>query len=181
MLAEAQRIAQVGSWELGLVSNTLSWSDEIFRIFEIDPEKFGASYEAFLNAIHPDDREAVSRAYTESLEKRVPYDVEHRLLMPDGRIKYVHERGATDYDADGKPVCSLGTVQDITERRLAEAVLHEREQEFRALAENSPDTIARYDRGCRRTYANPAFARQTGMPSEALLGITPSHHFPSSP
>jgi PAS domain S-box-containing protein len=123
ILTEAQRISHVGSWELDLVNNNLAWSDEIFRIFEIDPEQFEASYEAFIERVHPDDREAVDRAYTESLQKREPYTIEHRLLMKDGRIKYVLERCETSYDEHGVPLVSLGTVQDITERKRMEAEL----------------------------------------------------------
>lgn len=122
-LNEAQRIARVGSWELDLPSNTLFWTDEIFNLFELDKNKFGASYEAFLNAIHPDDREAVNNAYTKSLNDRAPYTIIHRLLMPDGRIKWVEERCNTDFDEDGTPLISRGTVQDITERKRAEELL----------------------------------------------------------
>jgi len=102
------------------VNNVLTWSDEIFRIFEIDPEKFGASYEAFLDAIHPDDRAPVNNAYTESVKSKQPYDIAHRLLMKDGRVKYVNEKCETYYDGDGKPLRSVGTVHDITELKRAE-------------------------------------------------------------
>jgi len=119
-LKEAQHITHVGNWELDLLTNTLTWSDEIFRIFEIEREHFGASYEAFLNAVHPEDRDAVNAAYTNSLETRKPYDIIHRLLMPDGRIKYVHEQCKTFYSPDGKPLRSIGTVQDITTSKEAE-------------------------------------------------------------
>jgi PAS domain S-box-containing protein len=119
-LAEAQRIAHLGNWELDLVHNVLHWSDEIYRIFEIDPDKFGASYEAFLNGIHPDDRDMVNKAYTDSVASQVPYNIVHRLQMPDGRIKYVNEMCETYYDGDGKPLLSVGTVHDITEQKLAE-------------------------------------------------------------
>jgi diguanylate cyclase (GGDEF)-like protein/hemerythrin-like metal-binding protein/PAS domain S-box-containing protein len=115
-LKEAQRLAHLGSWELDLSKNHLTWSDEIYRIFEIDPEQFGASYEAFLNAIHPEDRAMVNQAYQDSLQTRQPYEITHRLLMADGRVKHVHERGKTDYDAVGQPLRSIGTVQDVTER-----------------------------------------------------------------
>lgn len=119
-LVQAQAIAQVGSWDLDLVSGELYWSREIYRLFEIDLEKFGATYEAFLNAIHPEDRDAVNQAYTNSLANRAPYQIDHRLLMADGRVKYVQERCDSSFDAEGKPMRSRGTVQDITERVLAE-------------------------------------------------------------
>ncbi len=124
-LNEAQHIAHLGSWELDLQSNKLTWSDEIYRIFEIDQKKFGATYEAFLNAIHPDDRKAVDEAYTNSLKTKIPYSIDHRLLFSDGRIKHVHEECKTFYDRNGKPIRSLGTVQDITERKLEEEQLKE--------------------------------------------------------
>jgi len=119
-LKEAQKIARLGSWELNLVTNVLIWSDEIYRIFEIDPQKFGATYEAFLNAIHPDDRELVNRAYTESVANHTQYDIIHRLMMKDGRIKFVNEICQTSYDESGKPLKSVGTVQDITLQHEAE-------------------------------------------------------------
>jgi len=122
-LAEAQRIAHLGNWDLDLVNNALTWSDEIYRIFEIDPKKFGASYEAFLDAIHPDDRELANNAYTESVRNKTPYDIEHRLMMKDGRVKYVNEKCETYYGEDGKPLRSVGTVHDITARKQAEEEL----------------------------------------------------------
>ena len=130
MLREAQRLAKLGSWELDLVTGALSWSDEIFRIFEIDPERFGASYETFLETIHPDDRGAVDGAYRASVADRSSYEIVHRLRMPDGRIKWVQERGQTHYDDAGNPLRSVGTVQDITERRREQ----ERLEQTQALA-----------------------------------------------
>ena len=120
-LKEAQRIAQLGSWELDLVSGKLTWSDETFHLFEVDKTKLGASYETFLGVVHPEDRERVNQAYQNSLVTRKPYEITHRLRMPDGRIKWVSERCETHYDAQGKPFSSTGTVQDITERTMAEA------------------------------------------------------------
>jgi diguanylate cyclase (GGDEF)-like protein len=122
-LLEAQRIAHVGSWQLDLVSNKLVWSDEIFRIFESDPTHFEATNEAFLAAIHPEDRDAVNAACRQSLETRQPYSITHRLLMPDGRIKYVHGQCESVFDAGGKPLRSMGTMQDITERKQLELEL----------------------------------------------------------
>lgn len=132
-LAEAQRIGQMGSWELDIASGDLSWSDQIYRIFEIDPAVFGASYEAFLNAIHPDDRAAVNRAYRESLTSRAPYSIDHRLQFPDGRIKYVRECCETHYDEAGNPHHSHGTVQDITAIKEAELKLKETQNKLREL------------------------------------------------
>jgi len=122
-LREAQRIAQLGNWDLDLVNNELRWSDEVYRIFEIDPSVFTTTYEAFLDAIHPDDRAMVDQAYRESVKHHTSYDIVHRLLMPDGRVKYINECCETIYGADGQPLRSVGTVQDITSRREAEIAL----------------------------------------------------------
>ena len=127
-LAEAQRIAHIGSWQMDLVDNVLTWSDEIYQIFESERGEFGASYEAFMEAVHPDDRKLVDLTYREALEKHLPFEIEHRLLLPDGRIKYVHERCETTYDDNGKPLCSIGTVQDITVRKEMENSLRESRQ-----------------------------------------------------
>jgi signal transduction histidine kinase/DNA-binding response OmpR family regulator len=138
-LKEAQRLARTGSWELDLVHNVLTWSDEIYRIFERDPRRFGASYEAFLDAVHPEDRETVNQAFTESVKSRTPYDMEHRLLMSDGRVKVVHERGETFYDVSGRPVRTFGTVQDITERKQAEQILSLNEELERQVRERTAE------------------------------------------
>jgi PAS domain S-box-containing protein len=119
-LKEAERIAKIGHWELDLVNNTLYWSDEIYRIFDLNPQEFGATYEAFLDTVHPDDRKAVDKAFTESVKKKSGYDIVHKLLLKNGKLKYVHEKCRTLYDEDGKPLRSLGTVQDITHQKLDE-------------------------------------------------------------
>lgn len=114
-LIKAQNMAHIGNWELDLRTDTLEWSDEIFRIFEMDRFRFAASYEAFLETVHPDDRESVNQAYRDSLETKQPYTIDHRLEMKDGRIKWVREVGDSEYDTEGNPLISRGTVQDITE------------------------------------------------------------------
>ncbi len=174
-LNEAQRLAHIGSWELDLVHDKLSWTDEIYRIFEIDPEKFGATYEAFLEAIHPDDREAVNVAYTNSLKTKSPYSIEHRLLFSDGRIKYVHEQCETYFEGD-KPIVSTGTVQDITNRKLAEEALKESEWRYREIFDNVLDGLYLLevtDEGQFRTIeVNPALEKITGIPRTFSVGKT---------
>lgn len=112
-LLEAQKIAQLGSWEYNLVDNTLYWSEQVYRIFELDPDSFQPSYEAFLNAIHPDDRDKVNQTFHDSVVNREYYEITHRLQLPNG-FKWVNECGHTHYDDQGKPVRSIGTIQDIT-------------------------------------------------------------------
>lgn len=129
-LASAQHMAKLGSWTLDLESNVLSWSDEVYAIFGLDKSKFTASYDAFVEAIHPDDRELVNQAYLQSVEQKTPYSIVHRLLMKNGKIKWVHERGETQYDTDGKAIRSIGYVHDITERKLMEKELQDSKERF---------------------------------------------------
>ncbi|MFH2045526.1 MAG: sigma 54-interacting transcriptional regulator [Pseudomonadota bacterium] len=119
-LKEAQSIARMGRWEYNLLTKQLKWSDTVFEIFEIEPAMFNPSYEAFLKTIHPDDREDINKAYTESVKNKSRYEIEHRLLMKDGRIKWLYEVCRTDYDLSGQPIRSVGIVQDITERKQIE-------------------------------------------------------------
>ena len=119
-LSEVQRLSQIGLWELNLIENTLYWSPEVFEIFEIDRNSFQASYEAFLDAIHPEDRDMVNKVYTESVSNKKPYQIRHRLLMKDDRVKYVEERCETFYNTFNEPVRSVGTIQDITSHIVAE-------------------------------------------------------------
>ncbi|MFI3120838.1 MAG: ATP-binding protein [Methylococcaceae bacterium] len=140
-LNEAQHIAQVGSWDLDLTNNLLIWSDEIYHLFEIDKDRFSATYEAFLNAVHPDDSNAVNAAYSRSLETQKPYEITHRLLMPDGRIKYVTERCVSYFDAEGKPLRSAGTVQDVTELKQAELALKQLNEELEQRVQQRTDLL----------------------------------------
>jgi PAS domain S-box-containing protein len=138
LFREAQRIARLGNWELDLTNNHLYWSEEIFRIFEIDSQQFTPSYESFLATIHPDDRDLVNDAYTQHLRDQHPYQMIHRLLMADGRIKYVQEQCETVFAEDGTPLISQGTVQDITEIKEAELLLQNINQSLElAIAERT--------------------------------------------
>ncbi len=134
-LREAQRVARIGNWTLDLVTNSLTWSDEICRILETDMSSLPASYEAFLTAVHPEDRQRVGAAYTHSLETRCPYQATYRLLLSDGRIRHVDAHGESIYDSDGKPLRSIGTLQDVSERILRDLALSESEERFRTIAD----------------------------------------------
>lgn len=153
MLTKAQAIAHLGSWELDLERNRLSWSDEVFRIFGLMPKEFGATYEAFLNAVHPDDREAVNQAFTESLEGRAAYDITHRVLRPDGQVRVVHERCDHTRDEAGKVICSVGTVLDISERRRAEDALQKAHDELEARVKKRTTALSQLTESLRREIA----------------------------
>ncbi len=119
-LAEAQEIAHIGSWELDLTENRLWWSDEVYRIFSVDPEEMEPTYEWFLDCVHPEDRDMVDEAFSNAVAQHEVYDITHRLLLRNGTVRYVHERCRTYYDDGGNPVRSMGTVQDISDQRIVE-------------------------------------------------------------
>ena len=134
MLAQAQRMARVGSWELelgeqdNLSRGGLRWSDETFRIFGYEPGEVEVNNELFFAAVHPAEREAVRRAVDEALRAGVPYEIEHRIRRPDGAERVVHQWGEIVKDPGRRSVRMLGTCQDVTERRRAQEALRESEE-----------------------------------------------------
>ncbi len=134
-LNNAQRIAQMGSWEWDILKDDLFWSDGIYRIFGIKPGSFGATYEAFLGFVHPEDRLTVHKSVTEALTLKKPYSIEHRIVLPDGTEKVVQEQGEVAFNADGVPERMSGTVQDITERKRTEEQLRLYREHLKELVE----------------------------------------------
>ena len=170
-LKEAQAIARIGRWELNFITNALHWSESIYDLFEIDHSEFGTSYEAFLGAIHPSDRDRVNQAFTQSLADKTPYEISHRLLMPDGRVKWVVEACRTDYDKHGKPLRSIGIVQDITERKQAEMDLQAQRDMLETIFENSPFIMMLVDQDVRVKRINRVGADFAGKLKEETLDL----------
>jgi PAS domain S-box-containing protein len=124
-MAKAQEMAHLGNWELDLVNNRLSWSDEAYRIFGLKAQEFGATYDAFLEAVHPEDRAAVDAAYSGSLrEGKDTYEIEHRVVRrSSGEVRIVHEKCEHVRDDTGRIIRSIGMVHDVTEHKEAEEAL----------------------------------------------------------
>ena len=126
-LREAQRLAHMGNWELDLAGDSLFWSEEIYRIFGVEPEGFEATYEAFLDRVHPDDRARVEETFGAAVDHDRPYDLTHRIIRrDDGRVRHVHERSRQIRDPSGRVTRSAGTVQDVTEMERANRILRTR-------------------------------------------------------
>ena len=123
-LVAAQRIARLGSWMMDLSTNRLTLSEEASRTFGIDPLRFDGRVEELLDLVHPEDREAVKQVCLDSINKRLPFGIDCRLLLPGGTVKWVIGRGETLHGPNGKPLRSSGTVQDITERRQSRKTIH---------------------------------------------------------
>jgi len=128
-LKKAQEIAHIGNWDWDIVNNNLSWSDEVFRIFGRDPEEFEATYESFLSFVHPDDVKHVKQCVDQALKKGVPYEINHRIVLPTGKEKVVHEQGEVVFKY-GKAVGMVGVVEDITESKRNLDELLERTEEL---------------------------------------------------
>ncbi|HEX5739800.1 MAG TPA: ATP-binding protein [Hydrogenophaga sp.] len=128
-LKETQRLAHVGGWELNPATKVVLWSDETYRIFEVDPATFAVTYESFIALVHPEDREWVTEIFRQSMFIQRPFDFVHRLLMPDGRVKHVRETGESEFQ-DDRLVRSVGTVQDITQVHRAEEALKRLNEEL---------------------------------------------------
>jgi diguanylate cyclase (GGDEF)-like protein/PAS domain S-box-containing protein len=119
-LAEAQEVAHLGSWTFDPRGNAATYSKESYRILGVDPKTFDGSYEGYLSRVHPDDRVTFAHAFANSTASHSDYACEYRLLMDDGSVKWIHDIGRNSYDAKGRHVRTVGTMQDITERKQAE-------------------------------------------------------------
>ncbi|MGA9045516.1 PAS domain-containing protein [Sulfuricurvum sp.] len=141
-LTEAHSIAHLGNWEWDIRNNTLSWSDEIYRIFGFTPQQFDATYESFMQSVHPEDRQSIETAIREALEGH-PYNINHRILLPDGTVRHVHEHGKITRNEEGQPIKMLGTVQDITEEKAAEEKLKDANEQLSLLLNSLPIAVYR--------------------------------------
>ena len=168
-LAKAQEIAHMGNWDWFIVDNELYWSDEIYRIFGLKPQEFGATYEAFLNSVYPDDREHVTSSVNQALDNKKTYSIDHRIILPDGEVRVVHEQAQVFFN-EGAAVRMIGTVQDITSQKLLEKRLRVSEENYRDIAENSFDAIFTLDLRGNITYVSPAIERILGLSVDDVVG-----------
>ena len=145
-LRRAQAVAHIGSWRLDVRRNELLWSDETYRIFDISKGK-QLTYETFLSAIHPGDREYVDMKWKAALAGQ-GYDIEHRIVV-DGKIKWVREKAYIEFDKNNELLGGFGIAQDITDRKEAEDALRASEERLRVFVEYAPAPIAMFDRDMR--------------------------------
>lgn len=160
-LHESQAVANVGSWETDLTTFDVRWSDETYRIFEVSPDALPPTHQKFLEMVHPDDRARVDAAFANSAGRSEAFAIEHRICLPDGRIKVVEERWQAFRDETGKPTRAVGTCQDITARATSEA---ERDRMFNL----SLDLLSVASFEGRLEQVNPAWTRCLGWSAEEL-------------
>lgn len=128
--ALAQKAADIGSWDWNIVTGQLVWSERIEPIFGFARGRFAGTYEAFIQSVHPDDRQFVIDSVKASVENRVDYEIEHRIVWPDGTVRWVSETGDVMRDAAGNAIRMVGVVQDITNRRQAEQEIRKLNEEL---------------------------------------------------
>lgn len=168
-LEEAQKVAHIGSWCYCVAEDELRWSDEIYRIFGLEKENFDRTYESFMKIVHPGDRQMVENAYKDSLENAKPYELVHRIIRPDGKVRYVREKVSIVKDDSGRVIETIGTVQDITEKWLAQKKL----KLLSAAAEQASEMIVITSPDGTIEYVNPAFGKITGYSTKEAIGKTP--------
>ena len=125
-LTEAQRLAGLGSWEWDVRSNTVTWSDELYRIYGLEPGEFGASLEAYLERVHPEDRDNTKSVVEQAVHNPKPFYFEERILRPDGEVRVLYSSGNVATDDEGQAIRLIGICLDITERKRAEETLQYR-------------------------------------------------------
>lgn len=170
ILKNAQLNAHMSRWFLDPEYNQLLWSDGVFDLLEVDSRKSGANYFTFLDVVHPDDRELRDSIQKELPEIKKPIEVNYRLKMKDGRIKWINEICNTDYDKLGNPIRFYGVIQDITRYKLIEDQFRHREEQYKVLIDSIPTGIAIYQNN-KITFINPAGVQIFGATTaDELLG-----------
>lgn len=172
ILSLAEEAAGFGIWYSDpSQEGRLTWSEGEYRIFGIAKEAFDGRVETFFGLVHPDDLERVRAASRDALAGKSRYDVEHRIVRPDGQVRWVHQEAEVSFGPDGAPLRMVGMTQDITDRKDIEAARQESEKRYRATYDAAPIAIGIHQDG-RYVYANRAFAALLGVEGpERIVGV----------
>lgn len=165
-LTQAQKIGNIGTWELDLIKNELTWTDQSYINFGV-PIGTPLTYEIFLDCIYPDDREYVNTEWMAAIDGK-PYDIEHRLIV-DGEVRWMREKAYVEFDKSGKAIKAIGFTQDITDIKLAKEELEKSEKQFRLLAEHTYDWEYMIKPDGTYVYVSPSCERITGYSPKEFL------------
>jgi PAS domain S-box-containing protein len=139
-LRETQRLANLGSWEWDMVTDTVTWSDELYRICGVSRQEFDPAYDVAVQLVHPDDKELVAALVERAYKEHEPFNGEYRIIRPDGDMRTVQSRGTVVVDDSGRAIRIVGTGQDITERKRIEEALRASEERLRLLVDSAKIT-----------------------------------------
>jgi diguanylate cyclase (GGDEF)-like protein/PAS domain S-box-containing protein len=170
-LADAQRVARVGTWEWEPGSGRVVWSDMMQELYGIQSASCQATYQTYLSLVHPDDREWVDELWRQLVVDHVPVECEHRVLRPDGKVRTFRCHGAAIIDPSGS-LRLVGTAQDVTEQRTAETGMVRSSQRFADLVAIAPVGIGIFDDADRLVDANEALCKLLGYDLETLRGMS---------
>lgn len=173
----AQEIGKMGHWELDIRNNSLSWSDEIYRIFDTDRNEVGNQYDIFFNALHPDDRTAFAKALEDALLGKRPLDFIHRIIIRGDIILYVHEMAELVRDEKGNPVFLTGTVQDITDLIRAQDEIIKEKDLSESIVNSLPGIFYLYDLDGHFLRWNNNFETVSEYTAEEISGMHPLDFF----
>jgi PAS domain S-box-containing protein len=178
-LQEAQALANLGSWEWDVRTNSRRWSDQLARIFGLRHDQVPSTFDGFYPLVHPEDRERTARIANEALRSGTDYENQFRIVRPDGVVRTVHNQARVDRDESGRPVRVIGVCQDITERKLAEEQVRASQERFRMMVENVRDyAIYILDMNGYITSWNLGAERIEGYRAEEIIGKHYSCFFP---
>ncbi len=172
-LAEAQKIANIGNCEWNINTGEIFWSDQLYRIFGLSPRAIEPTYGAFMEHVHPEDRGLVEEGINRALAKEEDFNVVHRIQLPGGEARIVHERGRVSFDKSGEPVKMIRMVQDVTAWKLIEAELQKAREEAEEANQAKSDFLARMSHELRTPlnsvigFANILLKNKKGNLSEA--------------
>ena len=170
-LKEAQRLANLGSWSWDIVQERITWSEQLYDIYGITPDKFGGTLAEFVGFIHPDDRAQVQASIGDAFKSGKDFSHEERIVRPDGGIRHLHSVGEVIRDGSGAAIRMLGVCLDVTERKQADNALRDSERSFRQLLKGVRDyAIYMLDREGHVRSWNPGAAHIKGYGAEEIIG-----------
>ncbi len=169
--------AQLGIWDWNIQTNEVQWAGNVHTIFGVTPETFAGTYEAYLQLVHPQDLDRLLAAINRSIQGQDDYRIEHRILWPDGTLRWVACRGDVLRDDAGRPLRMLGTVADVTARKETEMRLAEREAHLRAILDHSPALIFLKDPAGRYLDVNRQFEQTFHLTKDHVIGRTDAELF----
>ncbi|MDD5232918.1 MAG: PAS domain S-box protein [Syntrophales bacterium] len=172
ILAEAEKIAHLGSAEVNFETGKVKWSDEHYRIWGYQPGEVKPSLELMINALHPADREIMAQAIVDEIEEKHCLDVEVRVVRPNGDVRFVRCISNTHRSAEGKAMRILGTAQDITDRKQMEERLKVSEEKYRNILEDMKDGYWEVDLRGNMTFCNPVLPEFLGYSGDEVIGMS---------